>query len=198
MRKIRNDEIEKTARIMAKCFVDYPLYNVFFKDDEKKIKKVFYFFWFRMYTRKNYSYITDDEDVVISYKKPEDKDISAIGLLFNLKFLFGFLLTVPLSSLKLVSEFGAMEEEYQKIYYNPHTDCYAQAICVLKESRGNGEIFKALKELDDGRPIFCETHTEANRDLYKLIGVKECATGNWHGVNHYVMKKRGQYLEYIK
>ena len=194
MRLINDSEIKETAWIMAENFSDYPLYDVFFENDEKKTKRIFYFFWYRMYTRKNFSYVTEEKDLVVSFQRPEDKIRSPIGLLLNPVFLFGFLKNVPFSSIRLVSEYGKLEKPYLDKYYNPRTDCYAQAVCVLKKSRGNGAVIKVFKELDDGRPIFCETHTEENVKLYEYLGAQLCETAKWHGVTHYVMKKRGEYI----
>lgn len=193
MRKIKKSEIKETAWIMAENFSDYPLYNIFFPDDKKKKKRIFYFFWFRMYTRKNFSYVTDQKDLVISFQKPEDKPTSSVGLFLNPLFLFGFLINIPFSALKLVKDFGKLEDHYMHKYYNPLTDCFAQAVCVMKASRGNGAVFDAFRELDDGRPIYCETHTIENVKLYEYLGVELCETADWHGVKHYVMKKRGEF-----
>lgn len=197
MRKIRDDEIKKTAHIMAECFKDYPLYNVFFKNDQKKVKRIFYFFWIRMYTRKNYSYITDNEDIVVSFQKPEDKTISSLGLFLNPVFLIGFLINIPIKSLFKVKKYSDMSNKYLNKYYNPHTDSYAHAICVLKQSRGDIDIFKVLKDLDDGRPIYCETHTDENVRLYELMGAKICSEELFEGVKHTVLKKTGKYLKYV-
>lgn len=189
VRKIRKDEIEETARIMAECFYDYPLYDVFFPGEENRIKKVFYFFWFRMYTRQSYSYVTEDMELVCSVKKPGDKDTSFWGLVLNPRFLFGALRTIPLSALKLVLDYGKMEAGPQEKYYDPQKDWYIQTICVLKKSRGNGTFFRVLKEMDEGATIFCETHTARNERLYRMLGMKTVETLEWHGVSHYVMRR---------
>ena len=60
MRKIKKSEIKKTAWIMAENFCDYPLYKIFFPNDKRRQKQTFYFFWMRMYTRRNFSYVSDD------------------------------------------------------------------------------------------------------------------------------------------
>ena len=198
MRKIRKDEIKKTAWTMAENFYNYPLYKVFFPNDEKRLKQTFYFFWMRMYTRRNFSYVTDDMSLVISFQKPEDKQTSSLGLYLNPVFLFGGLATVPLSALKIANNYVAFAETFEEKYYNPHTDCCIQAVCVMEKSRGDGQFFNVLKELDDGRPIFFETHTEENVKLYKYMGAEICDEGQWQGVTHYVMKKRGKYLTYVK
>lgn len=189
MRRIRRDEIEKTARIMAECFYDYPLYNIFFPGEENRIEKVFYFFWIRMYTRQNYSYVADDEALVCSIKKPGDKDTSALGLILNPRFLFGFLRTVPFSAVKRVLDYAKMEAGPQSRHYDPKRDWYFQTVCVLKQSRGSGLFFRAVREMDEGAPIFCETHTERNERLYHRMGLRTVETQTWYGVTHYVMRR---------
>lgn len=191
-RLMRKDEIEKTAKIMAECFWDYPLYDVFFPQDEKRKLRVFYFFWYRMYTRRSISYVSDDLDVVASIQHPGDKLISPLGLLLNPRFLFGFLKNIPLSSLKLVREYGKMEEELLQKYYDPKTDSFCHTICVLKKSRGTGSFFRFVKALDDGSPMCCETHTARNVRLYTHMGCEVCEAVEWHGVTHTVLKRPRQ------
>lgn len=190
MRKIEKSEIKELAMVMADCFVDYPLYNVFFPDDEKKLKRVFYFFWYRIYTRMNFTYVNDDKSLVTSYQKPGEKLKSAFGLFLNPSFLFGFIKNIPFKSIKLVFEFGDMESPLEKKHYNPETDGYVHAVCVLKKSRAGGAFLSAIKEFDDGRPIFCVTHTDRNVRLYKHLGLEVVDQAEWHGVNHYVLKRR--------
>ena len=189
LRLIRKDEIEATAMQMAESFWDYPLYDVFFPDGQHRIQRVFYFFWYRMYTRQRYTYISEDGVLLCSVKRPGDRDTSPLGLFCNPRFLFGFLRYIPLSALRLVVEYGRMESSYQSRFYNPQTDWYVQTVCVLKQARGSGAFLRALKEMDQGAPIFCETHTSRNQRLYTLLGLETCAEGSWHGVTHYVMRR---------
>lgn len=189
LRKIRKDEIKATAMQMAESFYDYPLYDVFFPEEQDRLQRVFYFFWYRMYTRQSYTYISEDGELLCSIKKPGDRDTSPLGLLLNPRFLLGFFRYIPLSAMALVREYSRMESEYQSRFYHPKTDWYVQTVCVLKQARGNGHFLRAIKEMDQGAPIFCETHTRRNQRLYTLLGLKNCAEVSWHGVTHYVMRR---------
>lgn len=188
-RTIRKDEIEATALQMAESFCDYPLYDVFFPDGQNRVQRIFYFFWYRMYTRQRYTYISEDGELLCSVKKPGDRDTSPLGLFLNPRFLLGFVRYIPLSALRLVREYGQMESKYQSRFYDPQTDWYVQAVCVLKQARGNGAFLRAVKEMEQGAPIFCETHTSRNQRLYTLLGLETCAEESWHGVTHYVMHR---------
>ena len=189
LRTIRKDEIEATAMQMAESFRDYPLYDVFFPGGQHRFQRVFYFFWYRMYTRQRYTYISEDGELLCSVKKPGDRETSPLGLFLNPRFLFGFFRYIPMSSLRLVREYGQMESKYQSRFYNPQTDWNIQAVCVLRQARGNGAFLRALKEMDQGTPIFCETHTSRNQRLYTRLGLETCAEESWHGVTHYVMHR---------
>lgn len=194
MRKIKRSEIRETAMIMAECFKDYPLYDVFFENDDRREKRVFYFFWYRMYTRRDFSYINDSKSLVFSIKRPEDRQRSAVPLFLNPLFLFGFLRNIPLKSIRLTFEFSSFSERFQKLYYNPLTDVYAQAICVLEKDRGTGLLIDALKDFDDDRPVYMETHTTDNVRLYQHLGAKLMETSDFHGVTHYILKKKGSFI----
>lgn len=177
---------------MAENFSDYPIYDVFFENDERKTRRIFYFFWFRMYTRRKFSYVTDNKDLVISFQKPGDKLCSPIGLILNPRFLFGFLRNIPFTALKRVLEFGRMEAPLMKKYYDPTTDSFIHAVCVNKSARGGKILIQSLKELYDGRAVYCETHSDKHVKLYKYLGMELCETAVFHGVKHYVLKSRAK------
>lgn len=134
----------------------------------------------------------------VSVKRPGDREVSPLGLLLNLRFLFGFLRYIPISALKLVLEYGKMEEELRNRYYSPETDVYPQAICVRKQSRGTGALLQAISQLDAGGPVYCETHTKRNVRLYKKLGLTICEEQEWHGVTHTVMKRQSLKEKVIK
>lgn len=188
-RKIKKSEIRELAQVMAECFVDYPLYGVFFPENEKKLKRVFYFFWFRLHVRRNYTYVDKEHDLVCSVKCPGDKDTSPIGLILNPLFLIPFLFIMPLKVYSLLSDFSKFDETEKIGCYDPERDVYVQAICVLKEARGNGLFFDFFRKMDNGGSLYCETHTEQNRKIYEFLGFKTLKTGDWHGVTQYVMKR---------
>ena len=189
LRTIRKDEIEPAAMQMAESFWDYPLYDVFFPGQQHRIQRVFYFFWYRMYTRQRYTYISEDGQLLCSVKKPGDRDTSPLGLFLNPRFLLGIFRYIPLSALRLVREYSHLESKYQVRFYNPQRDWNIQAVCVSKQARGNGAFFQALKEMDQGAPAFCQTHTSRNQRLYTHLGFETCAEASWHGVTHYVMRR---------
>lgn len=189
MKKIPRKQIPETARIMAECFADYPLYDVFFPDNPHRLQAITCFFWYRVYTRRDFTYITENGDLLVSYQKPGQKLRSPVGLLLNPVFLFQFFRYVPLKALKKVSQYSAMEREEQKKYYHPEEDWYLQVICTLKEARGNGTFLRVCKELDEGASLYCETHTRRNVRLYRLMGMELCSETQWNGVTHYVLRR---------
>ena len=189
LRKIRKDEIPALARISAECFYDYPVYQRFFPNEEKRLDCLFYHFQIRLYLMQNYSYVTENEDMLISVQRPGDKNHSLFGLLLNPRFFFGALKCLPLSFLPNLISYERTTKRVLKKYYNPKTDDYVGAACVLKKSRFSGVFFTALREMDQGRPVCAETHTARNLKLYQYIGAELCDTIEWKGIPHYILRR---------
>lgn len=188
IRKLRNDEVRQAARRMAEEFYDYPLYDAFFPRDEKRKERVFYFFWYRLYTRRGCTYVTDGLELVCSVLRPGERENSPLGLLLNPAFTLGFLRRVPLSVLGRVREYSAMERALRERHYRPQRDWYVQTVCLMKRARREG-AFRELAALLEGKPLYCETHAARNARLYRMLGIRVCAEQEWRGITHYVMRR---------
>ncbi len=187
IRKIKLNEIPKVSKLMATCFLDYPLYSVFFKDEKRRFNGIYHFFCVRNYCRQRFTYITEDETAVFTLKRPGDKERPIIGFFLNPISAINFLLHVPLSALWLVRDFNRFSKPLQKKYYDKQKDWYFQVICTKKEARENLYFFKILKEIDEGEAIYAETHTERNAELYKLMGCQLLEEAEWHGIKQYIL-----------
>lgn len=193
-RKIRKNELKKAAGVLAECFKDYPLYNGFFPDDEKKEKRVFYFFWYRLITRFNYTYVSDDLSMICVVKDPKkgDKDVSPLSALLHPLFLFGFFKNIPIKALKAFSEFSKVDTAQKKKFYDPEKDVYMMILCVAGEKRSGGSFMKIVSQYNTDSPIYCETHSENNMLLYNYLKFKTLDTVYWRGIPQYAMKKEAK------
>ncbi|MCQ2792411.1 MAG: hypothetical protein MJ208_02685 [Bacilli bacterium] len=191
-RLIEKKEIKAAAKLMADAFLDYPLYQVLFPNEKKMKKGIYYFCWYRIYARREYTRVSPDFTKLFSLKTPNDKEKKSFGLLFNPKFFFGILSSLSCFSLKRLKEFSQLEEKYQSQFYDPSKDNYLQVICIDKHARsGIDEVTNLLKEVGTflgGRNTYFETHTKLHEKLYKLFGAQTLAKEDFHGCSHIVMK----------
>ena len=188
-KRIRLKDVPKVSKIMAECFIDYPLYKVFFPDESKRFMGIYYFFCARNACRRKYTYIVEDEDAVISLKKPGDKEGPIALCAFNFILVLHSLPYIKLSTYKLIFDYSDLAEKLEKKYYDPKTDNYFQLMCTKKASRSKMLFFKIIDNLDGRKPMYLETHTEKNVELYKHYGCQVLETTSWHGVPYYVMKR---------
>ena len=198
LRKIKKSEISSLARIAAECFYDYPVYQRIFPNEKKRLDCLYYHFQIRLYLMQNYSYVTENEDMLISVKRPGDKNHSLFGLLVTPRFLFGLLKYMPLSFLPNLISYESSTRPALKKYYDPKSDDYIGAACVLKKSRFSGVFFSALRELDQGRPVCAETHTARNVRLYQYLGAEVCDAIEWKGIPHYILRYTGSAAKQTK
>lgn len=192
LRKIRKDEIKELADIAAECFCEYPLYKVFYPDDKTRREYMVYNCWFIMYRRQNYTYISEDKSLSITYKTPKDKTHSLLSIFLNWDFLSYFVKhwKKSVASIKLLISYGGFSHTVMKKYYNPKEDDYIENIFVRNTNQGNGLIFKALSMFDNGRNVYAETHSKENAELYNKMGMDTCETAKWHGVAHYALYRK--------
>lgn len=189
MRLIRPEEIKPVARLMAECFSDYPLYDVFFPGEKNRLERVYYFFLMRIWCRQKFTYVTDDLSVAMSIQKPGEQATSPWGLLLGTRFLLDALRVVPIRALLLAMEYTRAEGKLEKKYYNPAEDWYVHAICILKQARGGGTLLQVFRQIDEGAPVFCTTHTVQNVKLYRFLGAKVCEQMPWRGTTCYFMRR---------
>lgn len=194
LRKIKPDEIVEMAKLAADCFYDYPLYKIFYPDDNQRKVLMFYNCWFVMYKRQNYSYITDDKSVYIAFKKPNDKPHSLFGLFFKYRFVTKFFSSgSTIKALKLLQSYGVFSNKIMNKYFNPKEDNYIENMFIKKDKQGNGMIFNVLSCLDDGNNIYAETHLKENAQLFEKLGMEICEISTWKGVDHYALYKKNQF-----
>ncbi|MCQ2413302.1 MAG: hypothetical protein MJ082_00705 [Clostridia bacterium] len=189
LRKITKREVRAAAETMAECFRDYPIYHAFFPNDKMKERQIFYFFWFRLYARLRYTYVTENGEAIISVMRPGDREHSTLGLILNPRFFFGFLFHIRLSVLRKVNDFSAFEESHRKNFYDPEKDVYIKAVCVRKDCRSTGIFFDLLRQLDDGSPIYAETHSPINARLYRMSGAEILLHTEWSGIDQFFLKR---------
>ena len=191
LRRIKKNEIDKVSRMMGECFVDYPLYDIFFNENKHRLECVYCFFKARTYSRMDYTYITEDGNIAVCVKRPGDSELPLWKTLLRHPLLFFrcmHIMPVP-KMIGLISDLGKTTEPLQKQFYDPEKDMNIQVVCVSKEMRASGMFFKVLSELDDGTPAYMETHTKHNVELYEKMGAHLCGSVDWHGVTHYVLRR---------
>lgn len=190
LRLIEKNEIYPAARVMAECFVDYPLYEIFFPDKETRMEKMVYLFWIELYVRQKFTYVGENLDIVASLQMPDSKKTSPLGLLCSPKYILGFLRNVPLSAMLLILSYVRFESPLRKQFFQPDKECFVPAMCIRKGARRGLQTFlRMLREKCPDIPIYGETHTPTHVRLYKMIGSELCAEYSWHGCPHYVMKR---------
>lgn len=189
LRKIKIEEVKEIAMIKAECLEKYSLYDAFFKDKKNRKMRIFYTCWFKTFQARDYTYVNDDKSIVLSIKKPTDKDTPVWKLIFNLDLFFGFIFHEPLYIYSRLISYGKMADALKKKYYNPSRDIYAVAACVSEEARSSGLFFKAIRELDDNGSIYTETQTVNNVKLYEKLGFKVCESSSWNGITHYGLRR---------
>lgn len=190
LRKIRKDEIPKIARMAAACFRDYPLYDVFFPNDAKREKRLYYFSYGRLYTRQNYTYVTDDGNLLISLQRPGDRDVPMWRLILSHPFLLlRGVCCIPFSVIGTLKALGRAEREVQERHYHPETDQYIKMVCVRKEARKEEFFADFLHMLDNGAPVYCETHSAAHARLYRMLGIRVVEESTFRGVPYYAMRR---------
>lgn len=185
-RKIKKSEIPKIAKLVASCFTDYPVYKLYFPDEKKREKSIYYLMWYRLYVMQNYTVIVDDCIAFYSLKTPKDKNHSTIGLICNPLFLFGFLLHVSIKSYLKITEYQRVEKEISSKYFDETKDNYYHAACTLKQHRGLGFFLKGFRQSfpTSGR-TFAETHVEKTFKLYERVGAHLLEKTEWNGITHY-------------
>lgn len=188
MRKIRKDEIRKVSAEFAEMFKHYDAYKLFFDDSSLK-KGTEVFFNCEVYGCFDFTYTNDDMSVIASIKRPGDRERALTKLFLNPSFFVRFMSVTDKKARRLVREYVDMAENTAKKYYDPSTDCYIKNIGVAERARGKGLLRKTLEELCKDMPIYLETHTAENVEVYKRLGFRLLESVDFHGYTHYAMKR---------
>lgn len=191
MKLIKNNDINRACAVFAEMFEDYPLYSTLLGTEGDLKKKIYYLFKVEVSLGKRYTYANEDFTAICSIIRPDDKgkERSLASLFVNPFFAIPFLKAVSRKEAKIAMEYASFAEQVSEPFYNPETDCYIKNIGVAKASRGRGLLHTMLDEICEDMPICLETHDETNVAIYQKLGFILLETVDFHGVNHYFMKR---------
>lgn len=191
MKLIKNNDINRACAVFAEMFEDYPLYSTLLGTEGDLKKKIYYLFKVEVSLGKRYTYANEDFTAICSIIRPDDKgkEISLASLFVNPFFSIPFFKAVSRKEAKIAMEYVSFAEQVSEPFYNPETDCYIKNIGVAKASRGRGLLHTMLDEICGDMPICLETHDETNVAIYQKLGFILLETVDFHGVNHYFMKR---------
>lgn len=191
MKLIKNNDINRACAVFAEMFEDYPLYSTLLGTEGDLRKKIYYLFKVEVSLGKRYTYANEDFTAICSIIRPDDKgkERSLASLFVNPFFAIPFFKAVSSKEAKIAMEYVSFAEQVSEPFYNPETDCYIKNIGVAKASRGRGLLHTMLDEICGDMPICLETHDETNVAIYQKLGFILLETVDFHGVNHYFMKR---------
>lgn len=191
MKLIENNDINRACAVFAEMFEDYPLYSTLLGTEGDLKKKIYYLFKVEVSLGKRYTYANEDFTAICSIIRPDDKgkERSLASLFVNPFFAIPFFKVVSRKEAKIAMEYVSFAEQVSEPFYNPETDCYIKNIGVAKASRGRGLLHTMLDEICEDMPICLETHDETNVAIYQKLGFILLETVDFHGVNHYFMKR---------
>lgn len=191
MKLIKNNDINRACAVFAEMFEDYPLYSTLLCTEGDLKKKIYYLFKVEVSLGKRYTYANEDFTAICSIIRPDDKgkERSLASLFVNPFFSIPFFKVVSRKEAKIAMEYVSFAEQVSEPFYNPETDCYIKNIGVAKASRGRGLLHTMLDEICGDMPICLETHDETNVAIYQKLGFILLETVDFHGVNHYFMKR---------
>lgn len=191
MKLIKNNDINRACAVFAEMFEDYPLYSTLLGTEGDLKKKIYYLFKVEVSLGKRYTYANEDFTAICSIIRPDDKgkERSLASLFVNPFFAIPFFKAVSSKEAKIAMEYVSFAEQVSEPFYNPETDCYIKNIGVAKASRGRGLLRAMLDEICGDMPICLETHDETNVAIYQKLGFILLETVDFHGVNHYFMKR---------
>jgi|GEM_PF-1702980 len=197
MKLITDKQIDRTCAVFTEMFEDYPLYTEIFGREDGWRKRIYYLFKVEVTRGKRYTYANEDFTAICSIMRPDDKgkEKSMTSLFANPFFSIPFFRAVGRKQAKIALEYANMTEEIAKKYYNPETDCYIKNIGVAKASRGKGLLHAMIDEICEDMPVCLETHDETNVAIYQKLGFILLETVDFHGVNHYFMKRPAKQAE---
>lgn len=191
MKLINNNDINRACAVFAEMFEDYPLYSTLLGTEGDLKKKIYYLFKVEVSLGKRYTYANEDFTAICSIIRPDDKgkERSLASLFVNPFFAIPFFKAVSSKEAKIAMEYVSFAEQVSEPFYNPETDCYIKNIGVAKASRGRGLLRAMLDEICGDMPICLETHDETNVAIYQKLGFILLETVDFHGINHYFMKR---------
>jgi ribosomal protein S18 acetylase RimI-like enzyme len=163
LHKMRGEEIDEVALLLAEGFMDDPLFVYFFPNPQTRCKKAQSFFKTELSLCKAFTYYMDDKRGVIVMKTPTDKrakiyPLASIGLFFEVG---------------IISILKAMRFLYfnNKIKRKHLRDGMNQLllVCVRTDARGKGLAKHMIDEMCV-ESTYVETQNPLNVGFYTKIG----------------------------
>ena len=162
MRKIREDEVGKIARLFTRIFAEYDAYRLFFPDEKKLARGMEAFFRYEVYASQEYTWVDEDFLAAAAVKCPGDRDRDPKRIFYNPFAAISFLTDTGVRAMKLAGEYLRFAEEISARYYDPRRDAYIKNVGVAPEARGQGRLRRITDELCGDLPVYLETHDENN------------------------------------
>lgn len=187
MRKIREDEVGKIARLFTRIFAEYDAYRLFFPNEKKLARGMEAFFRYEVYASQEYTWVDEDFLAAAAVKCPGDRDRDPKRIFYNPFAAISFLTDTGVRAMKLAGEYLRFAEEISARYYDPRRDAYIKNVGVAPEARGQGRLHRITDELCGDLPVYLETHDENNVAIYEHMGFKVCEAADFHGYTHYAM-----------
>lgn len=184
LRLIKENEIAEAAKIMAESFQNYPLYDVFFPNKEKRVDLLTRFYLVSIRARRSYTYVTDDLSFVGCLKYPGDKMKNLILTALHPKCFFRCLPLAFGPYFKLMNELSAVTKTVRDKYYDPKKIGFVEAICIRSDARSQVSFFRLFRENHKGETIYAETADPKLVRLYQIIGFEVQETVEWRGVQN--------------
>lgn len=175
--RLKNDQVNTAARVLARGFQDYPLWVRVFPDaaerEQKALPSMFKFF-VTYGIRYGEVYATPNFEGVAIWFNPDKTHISMIKMIRTgaLKFVFKVGLKYML---KMLTADKIAKEAHDRIVKSRHW--YLFALGVDKVHQGKGYASVLLKSLfirrdNEDLPTYLETHDEKTLPLYEHFGFK--------------------------
>jgi len=189
LHKVKKSEISKAALVLADAFKEDPLFKSIFGDAEKnKYKYILIAKFMLMYCHKYGDvYASSEKFEGIMAITQDEYSYMSFWRMIRSGSIFPFLRIGFKSFMKVAGSLGPIDEGRKKHMKNK-SFAYLQIIGVASENQGKGHGGKLLREFiavaDEVKiPIYLETETESNVNLYEQFDFKTLEKMNLPVIN---------------
>jgi len=189
LHKVKKSEISKAALVLADAFKEDPLFKSIFGDAEKnKYKYILIAKFMLMYCHKYGDvYASSEKFEGIMAITQDEYSYMSFWRMIRSGSIFPFLRVGFKSFMKVAGSLGPIDEARKKHMKNK-SFAYLQIIGVASENQGKGHGGKLLREFiavaDEVKiPIYLETETESNVNLYEQFDFKTLEKMNLPVIN---------------
>ena len=189
LHKVKKSEISKAALVLADAFKEDPLFKSIFGDAEKnKYKYILIAKFMLMYCHKYGDvYASSEKFEGIMAITQDEYSYMSFGRIIRSGSIFPFLRIGFKSFIKVAGALGPIDVARKKHMKN-RSFAYLQIIGVASENQGKGYGGKLLREFiavaDEVKiPIYLETETESNVNLYEQFDFKTIEKMNLPVIN---------------